>query len=208
MASVKNGFLGNASGKVGNVVFSKHKSTETVRSYQPIISNPKTAAQQQTRFQFSAITCLLQKFPKRILSDLVLNSPSKKSVYNQLMKLNFKTFLPSDQNPLQSFNFVVNPDFLVTVKSSSYDPLFDFFSFTSDCDLYQKNQFSPFIFSVFTLSTQTGNPTPACFRPKIIGWGNGQCIVKDWQDPDYYIYENRWVGGWMCLYNEQVYYPT
>jgi hypothetical protein len=42
MARLKNGFLGNASGKLGNVVFAKWRDLFTVRSYQPDISDAKT----------------------------------------------------------------------------------------------------------------------------------------------------------------------
>jgi hypothetical protein len=57
MARLTNGFLGNASGKLGNVVFAKWKRIYTARQYQPDIQDANSPAQ---RTQRSRMVSLLQ----------------------------------------------------------------------------------------------------------------------------------------------------
>jgi hypothetical protein len=45
MARLSNGFLGTASGKIGNVVFSKWRRIDTARQYQPDIQDANSPAQ-------------------------------------------------------------------------------------------------------------------------------------------------------------------
>jgi hypothetical protein len=49
MAKIENGFLGDASGQIGNVVLLRSKNGAIVRSYQPKVFNPKTPGQQSAR---------------------------------------------------------------------------------------------------------------------------------------------------------------
>ncbi len=57
MARVNNGFLGDAIGKLGNVVFRKWKNMVTASRYQPDVTNPNTEGQQKQR---SRMVSLLQ----------------------------------------------------------------------------------------------------------------------------------------------------
>jgi hypothetical protein len=178
-------------------VFSKHKSTEVVRSYQPLVTNPKTPGQQQTRAQFSAIIEFLKNFPSPILSDGLLNSSSKKSTFNQLLKLNFKTFLPSDPNPLQSFNFVANPDFTINVNSCTYDPLFDLFSCVYSQQDTNKFPFSSNLISVLSYNNFSNSLNSPLYR----GWAglNGvfTCMIEDRINKMDMFYDNYFSNGYL-----------
>ena len=59
MATVKNGFLGDAIGKIGNVIFRKWNSLITVSKYQPLVKNPNTLAQQLQRQKIKNLSLAL-----------------------------------------------------------------------------------------------------------------------------------------------------
>lgn len=57
MAKIQ-GLVGGLSGKMGNAVFRQRKGQTVVAQYQPIVSNPNTAPQQNARAAFKLITQL------------------------------------------------------------------------------------------------------------------------------------------------------
>ena len=66
MATVKNGFLGDAIGKLGNVVFRKWNSLITASKYQPMVNNPNSSAQQLQRLRIKNLALSLQPFKSTI----------------------------------------------------------------------------------------------------------------------------------------------
>jgi len=64
MARLSNGFLGNASGKIGNVVFARWRNIFTARQYQPDIEDAKTPAQLKQRSRMVALLQFLKPLNK------------------------------------------------------------------------------------------------------------------------------------------------
>ena len=67
MARVLNGFLGDAIGKLGNVVFRKWNSLITVAQYQPDIKNPNTPKQQIQRLKIKNLSLALLPFKDSLI---------------------------------------------------------------------------------------------------------------------------------------------
>jgi hypothetical protein len=55
MAKVGNGFLGDAVGKIGNVIFNRWKGISVARKYQPIITDAKSPGQLAQRSKFKTL---------------------------------------------------------------------------------------------------------------------------------------------------------
>ncbi len=67
MARIKQGFLGNASGKLGNIVFSKWRDLQTARQYQPDIADAKSPAQIKQRSRMMALLQFLKPLNKNFI---------------------------------------------------------------------------------------------------------------------------------------------
>jgi len=67
MARLSNGFLGNASGKIGNVVFSRWRRIETARQYQPDIQDAQSPAQIRQRSRMVALLQFLKPLNKTFI---------------------------------------------------------------------------------------------------------------------------------------------
>lgn len=67
MARVINGFLGDAIGKLGNVVFRKWNSMITVAQYQPMVKNPNSPKQQVQRQKIKNLSLALQPFKDSLI---------------------------------------------------------------------------------------------------------------------------------------------
>ena len=67
MARLSNGFLGNASGKIGNVVFARWRNIFTARQYQPEIQDANTPAQQLQRTRMMALLQFLKPLNKSFI---------------------------------------------------------------------------------------------------------------------------------------------
>ncbi len=89
MARLKNGFLGNASGKLGNVVFAKWRDLFTARSYQPDINDPKSPAQKTQRVRMLSLLNFLkpinQSFIRSFNADICPEStPWAKAIQDNM----------------------------------------------------------------------------------------------------------------------------
>ncbi|MFH0867290.1 MAG: DUF6266 family protein [Bacteroidota bacterium] len=77
MARINQGFLGNASGKLGNVVFAKWRRLYTARQYQPDIQDANSPAQQKQRSRMVALLQFLKPLNKTFIRSY--NSPYTKN---------------------------------------------------------------------------------------------------------------------------------
>ena len=67
MARIKQGFLGNASGKLGNIVFSRWRNLETARQYQPDIQDANSPEQQKQRSRMVNLLQFLKPLNKTFI---------------------------------------------------------------------------------------------------------------------------------------------
>lgn len=85
------GFIGTIRGKSGNVVFSKGpKGTTTMKPYQPVVSNPKTAAQTEQRAKMNAAGRFSRLWGKATLSPLGGTALENRSKFNSQLIVNSK----------------------------------------------------------------------------------------------------------------------
>lgn len=83
MAKTPNG-LGQYSGKVGSVVYAVQNGQQIVRSYQPVVSNPKTLAQRKQRAKANLVGRISQITPWQILEGLGANRRERRSRFLRL----------------------------------------------------------------------------------------------------------------------------
>ena len=83
MAKTPNG-LGQYSGKVGGVVYAVQNGQQIVRSYQPIVSNPKTLAQNKQRAKANLVGRVSQIVPWQIIQGLGSNRRERRSRFLRL----------------------------------------------------------------------------------------------------------------------------
>ena len=125
MAKLTNGFLGNASGKLGNVVFSKWKRINTARTYVGKISDANSPAQKRQRLKMSALQTFLSP-----LNDSFIKAFNSKHVVNSTAWAK----AIKDNMPMVDDLGNINIDLLklgkekykkVNITESSYDPFID-----------------------------------------------------------------------------------
>ncbi len=125
MAKLSNGFLGDASGKLGNVVFSKWKRINTARSYQGKISDANSPAQKTQRLRMSALQSFLSplnnNFIKFFNSKFVVNS----TPWAKAIKDNMPAVDELGNIDLTKITFGNNKLPPVKILNSDYDPFID-----------------------------------------------------------------------------------
>lgn len=100
MAKTPNG-LGQYSGKVGGVVYAVQNGQQVVRSYQPVVSNPKTLAQRKQRAKANLVGRISQIVPFQILEGLGANRRERRSRFLRLAMRNAVVPAePSDPNSI------------------------------------------------------------------------------------------------------------
>lgn len=84
MAKTPNG-LGQYSGKVGGVVYAVQNGQQIVRSYQPIVSNPKSLAQRKQRAKVNLVGRISQVTPWQVLVGLGANRRARRSRFLRMV---------------------------------------------------------------------------------------------------------------------------
>lgn len=79
------GLIGSVSGKVGNVVYSVQGGTQTVRAYQPSVSNPKSAGQQRQRAKGNAAGRISSFVPSEALMGLGQNGRMRRGEFLRIL---------------------------------------------------------------------------------------------------------------------------
>lgn len=125
MAKLTNGFLGNASGKLGNVVFSKWKRINTARTYVSQISDANSPAQKKQRLKMSALQKFLSPLNDSFIKSFNSNHVKCSTPWAKAIK---------DNMPMVDGLGNINLDLLklgnekytgVEILNSSYDPFID-----------------------------------------------------------------------------------
>jgi len=101
MARVLNGFMNDASGKLGSVVLSRSKALSIAKKYQPKVFNPKTANQQKNRLKFKELSTFASLLNNTFIPILYGLQGISKNTFNKFIKDNQNLF---DQNGNLIFN--------------------------------------------------------------------------------------------------------
>lgn len=88
MGKFHNGVLGTMTGKVGGVVGRTWKGINTVASYQPNVSNPRTNSQMAQRGKLSALTTLASQLNTGFIKPLWDRDAKKMSGFNAFIQAN------------------------------------------------------------------------------------------------------------------------
>lgn len=97
MAKSPNG-VGQFSGKMGGLVFAVRSGQQIVRSYQPIVSNPKSAAQRLQRAKANLVGQISKLVPYQILVGLGNSKVARRARFLKLA-MNNATALMSPSDP-------------------------------------------------------------------------------------------------------------
>lgn len=82
------GLVGSASGKIGNMVYAVTNGIQTVRVYQPVVSNPKSSSQTRQRSKANLAGRISGLTPKTAIFGLGTNSRMRRGAFlkNLLLK--------------------------------------------------------------------------------------------------------------------------
>ena len=125
MARINNGFLGNASGKLGNVVFAKWRSLYVARQYQPKIQDANSPNQQKQRTRMLAVLDFLKPINNTFIK--FFNSPfSKNSTpWAKAIKANMSLISPEGIFLLQNLQLGVPKFPAPIITEAKYNPFID-----------------------------------------------------------------------------------
>ncbi len=119
MATVKNGFLGDAIGKLGNVVFRKWNSLITASKYQPMVNNPNSSAQQLQRLRIKNLALSLQPFKSNIIPLNFENRKGRSTSWAEAIRANYP--LLDERGTIDFKNMVLSGSNLVPPVLINYD---------------------------------------------------------------------------------------
>ncbi|HBX50667.1 MAG: hypothetical protein A2275_17130 [Bacteroidetes bacterium RIFOXYA12_FULL_35_11] len=125
MARINQGFLGNASGKIGSVVFSKWRDLQTARQYQPDIQDANSPAQRRQRSRMVALLQFLKPLNKNFIKFFNHSLAKGSTPWAKAIKDNMQGVSPDGCFPLQNLR-LGNPKLPpFTIVESTYNPFID-----------------------------------------------------------------------------------
>jgi|GEM_PF-1450671 len=127
MATVKNGLLGDAIGKLGNVVFRKWNSLITVSKYQPMVKNPNTIAQQLQRQKIKNLSLALQPFKDNVIPLNFRNRNGRSTAWAEAIRKNYP--LVDDSGNITFSEMLLSGSNMVPpmILRAAYDPFINQF---------------------------------------------------------------------------------
>jgi hypothetical protein len=125
MARIKQGFLGNASGKLGNVVFARWRRLETARQYQPDIHDANSPGQQKQRNRMVALLEFLKPINKTFIR--LYNEPYTKesTPWAKAIHDNMPGVSPEGCFPLQNLKLGIPRFPAPIIENVTYNPFID-----------------------------------------------------------------------------------
>ena len=118
MGKFHNGVLGTMTGKVGGVVGRTWKGINTVASYQPNVSNPRTNSQMAQRGKLSALTSLASQLNTGFIKPLWDRDAKKMSGFNAFIQANMANV--SDLGVVDYANLVASKGKMAAPVASSF----------------------------------------------------------------------------------------
>lgn len=125
MAKLSNGFLGDASGKLGNVVFSKWNRIKTARAYVGKISDANSPAQKKQRLRMSALQSFLSPLNGTFIKMFNSNHAVNTTPWAKAIKDNMPVVDELGNIDLDNIKFGKDNLLPVKITKSDYDPYID-----------------------------------------------------------------------------------
>jgi hypothetical protein len=210
MARLSNGFLGTASGKIGNVVFSKWRRIDTARQYQPDIQDANSPAQIRQRSRMVALLQFLKPLNKNFIQ--LFNSPLSVSTtpWAVAIKANMSAVSPEGILPLEKF-ILGDPRFAAPeLTDIIFNPFLNQSSFAFN-PFNNPNAQTPYpIISCSVLGKYISDAATHEFdtRHLLRNFPAGKFFCSIYSDQFTNEFDNWWAGGlfWMiCL---ETYFKT
>lgn len=125
MARIKQGFLGNASGKLGNVVFAKWRRLATARQYQPDIQDANSQAQKKQRNRMVSLLQFLMPLNKTFIRNFNAPYVQTSTPWAKAIKDNMPAVSPEGCMSLQNLS-LGDPRYKAPeILSVIYNPFID-----------------------------------------------------------------------------------
>ena len=205
MARLNNGFLGNASGKIGNVVFAKWRRLYIARQYQPKIQDANSQNQQKQRVRMTALLNFLKPINNTFIK--FFNTPFSKysTPWAKAIKDNMLLVSSDGVFSIQNLQLGIPKYAAPLVKSAVYNPFIDqvHFLYTHSGDS-SVNESYIYIASSVLGKYQTPNDSHEfdvrhllCLLPE------GQYWSSIYDDIYEYVFANSWANArfWLMYYD-------
>lgn len=206
MARISNGFLGNASGKLGNVVFAKWREIYTARQYQPDIHDANSPAQKAQRSRMVALLQYLKPLNKNFIAFLNSKECKGSTPWAKAIKDNMQAIAPDGCLIPELLKFG-NPKYPpVEMGEVIYNPFIDQVSLKYSTVSHPVTQVRyPYIINsvLGRYNSQSGLPEfdtryPMAMMP------SGSFFCSFYDDYHEHVFENWWSNGWFWM----MYYDT
>jgi len=202
MALIVNGFLGDAIGKLGNVVFRKWNSLITASKYQPLVTNPNTALQQLQRGKIKFLSLLLRPFKDSIIPLNFKNRQGRSTSWAEAIRANYP--LLDDTGKMEFKDLILSGGNLLppVILEASYNPFINQFFVKynlenlGDIDT-GRIRLTATGLKLLDNSFNTDNICKLPFKNYFSSYIN-EMILPDW--PLNYDFDNAWSEG-MLFYN-------
>ncbi|MFH0895855.1 MAG: DUF6266 family protein [Bacteroidota bacterium] len=205
MARINQGFLGNASGKLGNVVFARWRQLNTARQYQPDIQDANSPAQQKQRSRMVALLQFLKPINKSFLQ--LYNSPLAKNStpWAMAIKANMPRVSPEGIILLQDLQ-LGDPNLSnVELQNIIYNPFIDqvSFSYAPAQNLSSQGGYPYIASSVLGKYSLDSFSNDFDVRHLLCTLPDGRFFCSIYDENYEYVFDNCWAGGmfWMIYFN-------
>lgn len=199
MARINQGFLGNASGKLGNVVFSKWRDIQTARQYQPDIKDANSLAQQKQRNRMMALLQFLKPLNKTFIKFYNSNVCKESTPWAKAIKDNMKA-ISSDGCIIPEKITFGNPKFSpFEILETTYDPFIDLLRIKfKPFDISGKNEPFPYL-NISVLGRYYSDPNEPAFdtRHLLKSCINLQFECISWDGQCEHTWSNYYSDGWV-----------
>jgi hypothetical protein len=205
MARISNGFLGNASGKLGNVVFSKWKEIYTARQYQPDIHDANSQAQQKQRSRMVSLLQFLKPLNKNFIK--FFNTPFAKGSTPWAIAIhdNMKIVSPDGCVSLQNFSLGEPKYPPFEIFDVSYNPFTNqtHFQYKKPNADFQNDPFPYFAPCVLGKYKSDSGLHEFDIRHLLCSLPEGHFWCSIYEGFDEHVYDNSWSGTrfWMIYYD-------
>lgn len=212
MAILSQGFLGDASGKIGNVIFRRWKRKNVAQQYQPKVRNPKSPAQVLQRNRMKVVNQLLKPYKDVAVAIFGCNGKSGLPPWSQIVQANVK--ICSDPDTFSLSNLKIPGSKICYYKAPAN--LAHEVKYIPDIDSCQ-TEFNPEAFinnrvGLFMLLLENNNATglqQPIFGP-FFGWGICLSYDRGWEDDEYWAVGINFSGpgsAWLCAVGRQINEP-
>ena len=208
MARVKQGFLGNASGKLGTVVFAKWRKTNTVRKHQPVIQDKKSPEQLTQRQVLKIVSQFLAPLKNNFIPFFNKGISGKASPWSYAIKQNISALDINGNFDLSKLQLGKPSLPAPIIQSVIFDPFIDQVNIKFNSNISSvSNDNSLFFISVIgqykninqTIQLDTRHLIMTC------NWGHFNCYVNTYPEPipgEFHppvhvctTYNNFWIGS-------------